>query len=311
LAKGNASAAEAPLTTLNSAMPDRPLVQVEMARLHLAKGNRSAARASFQAALVKDPSQTGALEGLTIMDLQDKKNAEARARIEAAAAASPRNDRVQLLAGRTYAALGDAAAAERAYKQALELNPNNLRVYAAIGQLYAGMQRLPEATQQFEKLAERQPNAVGPHTAVALLLQLQNRREEAKARYEKVLQLDPRAGVAANNLAWMYAEDGANLNVALQLAQTAKAQLSDLPEVNDTLGWIYHKKGLPELAVGPLRESVAKDPNNAMYHLHLGLVYASAGDGVKARESLERALTLKLSAEDAAEAKKALAGLKG
>ena len=76
------------------------------------------------------------------------------------------------------------------------------------------------------------------------ILDLQGKKQEAKARYNRALQIDPRAAVAANNLAWIDANtEGANLDVALQLAQTAKAQLPNQHEIDDTLGWIYYKKG--------------------------------------------------------------------
>jgi len=282
-----------------------------MGRLYLQKGDRVRARAALERALAKDRTQIGALEALTAMDIQDNKPAETRARIDAALAGSPRNDALYLLAGRAYAELHDAPAAERAFKQALDINPANLRVYSMLGQFYAQQHRLPDATTEFEALAQRKPKSVGAQTALGILLQLQNRQDEARARYEKVLQLDPRAPVAANNLAWIYAEQGANLDVALQLAQTAKAQLPDLPEVNDTLGWVYQKKGMGSLAIAPLQQSIAKAPNNPTYHYHLGVAYASTGDKARARQSFERALALNPSAEESAQTKKALEGLKG
>jgi Flp pilus assembly protein TadD len=58
------------------------------------------------------------------------------------------------------------------------------------------------------------------------ILDLQGKTQEAKARYNRALQIDPRAAVAANNAAWIDATStGGNLDLALQLAQTAKAQL--------------------------------------------------------------------------------------
>ena len=143
-----------------------------------------------------------------------------------------------------------------------------------------------------------------------MLLHMQNRVEDARARYEKVLSMDARAAVAANNLAWIYAERGEQLDRALQLAQTAKAQLPESPEVNDTLGWVYYKKGLGSLAVAPLQQSVEQDPKNPTYHYHLGLVYANSGQRAKAREALEQALKLNLPAAESADARKALASLK-
>ena len=80
---------------------------------------------------------------------------------------------------------------------------------------------------------------------VALILQAQNRPGEAQSQYEHILATSPRSVVAANNLAWLSAERGGNLDVALGLAQTAAQQAPDEPKMNDTLGWIYYKKGLP------------------------------------------------------------------
>jgi tetratricopeptide (TPR) repeat protein len=191
-------------------------------------------------------------------------------------------------------------------KKTLELNPNNFEAYSAIGQLYAQTRRLAEALTHFEQLAQREPKAIGAHTTVAVLLEMQNRRAEAKAKYAQILALNPHAAIAANNLAWMHVEDGTNLDEALQLAQRAKAELPDVPEVNDTIGWVYHKRGLSHLAIPYLNHSIEKDSDNALYHFHLGLAYLGVGDLDNGRQSLERALALKLSPANAAEAQKAL-----
>ena len=100
------------------------------------------------------------------------------------------------------------------------------------------------------------------------------------------------APAAANNLAFIYAELGTNLDVALQLATSAKQQLPDDPSVDDTLGWIYYKKDLPSLAVKPLEEARKKLPDNAELLYHLGLTYAKLGDKPKALDALSRALKI-------------------
>jgi Flp pilus assembly protein TadD len=178
--------------------------------------------------------------------------------------------------------------------------------------LYASQHRLEEARAEFDKLAEARPKfAVAGYTLSGMILQLQNKPAEARAKYEKVLAIDSRAPVAANNLAWIYAETGGNLDIALQLAQTAKGQLPERPEVNDTLGWLYYKKGLATLAVPPLRESVKSDPKNPIYQYHLGLAYAKNGDTANARQALTQALSLKPNFEGAEDARRVLASLAG
>jgi Flp pilus assembly protein TadD len=184
-----------------------------------------------------------------------------------------------------------------------------MSVYASLGQLYAGRQRLGEATAYFEKLAAARPKAVGPHTAVGVLMQLQNRLSEARAAYERALAIDANAAVAANNLAWLHVTTGGSLDVALHLALTAKVRLPDVPGVNDTLGFIYYKKGLHNFALPPLQAAVAGDARDASYRYHLGLAYAGLGDKARAREALQHALKLDPAFEGAADARATLARL--
>jgi tetratricopeptide (TPR) repeat protein len=311
LANNNPTGAEHPLKILETALASNPVVQTELGRLYLAKGNRAGARAAFDKALEQNPTEIDAIQGVVAMDLQDHNAAAALARIEAAQTAAPQNAELRLIAARVYATVNDLPAAERSLKKALETSPNNLRVYEALARVYAMQQRLPEATAEFEKLAQRQPKATAPLTLAGVLLQLQHKPNEAKAHFQKALEIDPRAAVAANNLAWLYAEGNENLDIALQLAQTAKAQLPDRHEVDDTLGWVYYKKGLSTLAVAAFQRSVQLQPDNASYVGHLGLAYAQNGDKFKARQSLERALTLKADFDGADEARKVLKSIGG
>jgi tetratricopeptide (TPR) repeat protein len=144
-----------------------------------------------------------------------------------------------------------------------------------------------------------------------MILEAQHKTEEARKRYERILQIDPNAVVAANNLAWLDVERNQDLDLALQLAQRAKQHLSSDSRVNDTLGWIYYKKNLPQQALPLLEESVRGDPNNPLHQYHLGMTYLRAGDWNKARPPLERALKLNPDFGAAAEAKNALVMIGG
>ena len=142
-----------------------------------------------------------------------------------------------------------------------------------------------------------------------MIFEVQNKPEEPQKRYEAILDRDPEAAAAANNLAWLYAERGGDLDKALRLAQTARRIIPDDPRVSDTLGWVYYKKLLPSLAVPEFERSVEKDPGNPVYHYHLGVAYLEAGDKAKARAALQHALKLQPNFAGADEARVALARL--
>jgi tetratricopeptide (TPR) repeat protein len=274
--------------------------------LALAKGDKAGARAAFEKALSLNDRLVEPLSALVSLDLEEKKPEKARARVEQRLQKTPNDSAVLALAGRTWAATGDRAMGEEFLRRAIEADPSNLDAYSLLGGLYFSERKLDQAIAEFDKLAARQPNAVAPQTMAGLILQAQGKNEEARRRYERLVELDPRAAVASNNLAWMYASGGEQLDRALQLARAAKAELPDHAGVNDTLGFVYIKKQLPSLAIPPLRLAVEKDPANPAFHYHLGLAYSLVGDKVAARQALERALRLKGDFEGAEDARKVL-----
>ena len=66
--------------------------------------------------------------------------------------------------------------------------------------------------------------------------------ESAEERLRSLTKRHPKLLEAQNDLAWLLAERGADLDLALELALTAQAGLED-PEALDTLGWVYLKRG--------------------------------------------------------------------
>jgi predicted Zn-dependent protease len=79
------------------------------------------------------------------------------------------------------------------------------------------------------------------------------------------------------------------------LAQDAKRELPNSPEIDDTLGYVYLRKNLPPLAVRPLRTAAEKLPTNPVVRWHLAQALAATGDKAGAIAEIEAAL--KLSAE--------------
>ena len=75
---------------------------------------------------------------------------------------------------------------------------------------------LDEARVQFEAIANRNPSDIGARTMVGMLLDAQGKLNDAIKAYEATVNGPGNAPVAANNLAFIYAEQGTNLDRALQ-----------------------------------------------------------------------------------------------
>lgn len=306
---GEIDRASRELRALLVQFPKSSAVHVEAAALAMSRKDLPAARAEFNLALELDAKASDALAGLVALDLTAKDARSALGRVETRLSAAPQDARAWLLAARAYAMVGDAAQAQRALLKTLALDSTNLEAFAMLGDVYALQGNLPQALQQFEAWASREPKSILAHTMVALTLERLNRTAEAKSKYERILEIDPHAAVAANNLAWLHAETGGNLDLATDLAQMAKSQAPDHPAFNDTLGWIFYKKNLAEQSIPLFQQALEKDPTNALTHFHLGMAYAKLGEDSKAITALKKALALDPKMSEAEEARKTLKDL--
>ena len=311
IARRDVRRAEGELRMLKEQYPDSAAVQTQVGVLAAMKGDAAGASASLTRALELDQNNLEALSFLVSLDLSNKNRASAISRVEKRLARTPDEPAALLLAARTYARAGDMAKSEQMLRKTVEVDAANFDAYSMLGRLYLSQQRLDDARAEFETLSKRQPRPVQAHTVVGVILEAQNKPQEARKHYEQALALDPDMPVAANNLAWMYAETGENLDMALQLAQTATRRLPNNPAIQDTLGWIYYKKGLATLAIAPFQKSIELDPKNPVFHFHLGLAHLKNGDSPKARIALRDALALAPNFAGANEAKQALASIKG
>ena len=311
IAVGDLPQATTQLTVLLQQAPGSATVQTAAGMLATVKKDADGARRAYAAALAADPKSYQALAGLLTAEMQGKKFGSAKALIEKQLSAMPNDPNVLLMAAQTYNAMGDAFETERALKKTVEVDPQSLQAYAMLGKMYYQQGRLDLARKELEGFVTRAPKSVPANTMLGTILELQGKKDEAKARYNQALQVDPRAAVAANNLAWINAHSNDNLDMALQLAQTAKSQLPNRHEVDDTLGWIYYKKGLSTLAIESLSNSTTRQPDNPSYNYHLALAHHQNGDKEQARKLLEKALKSNANFDGAAEAKKLLESIKG
>jgi putative PEP-CTERM system TPR-repeat lipoprotein len=308
-ARRDFDAAEAETRVLLAEHPNWAQSHVQHGYLLVGRRDPAGAMLAFQRALELDPKADDALRMLAVMEVDQKKSTQAWARVNRRLAQSPDNPELLLLAADLHTAERNEARAEQTLLQVVQVSPNNLEAYARLGQLYLSQRRLDPARIKFEEMATRFPKAAGPVTMIGYIYELQQKTGEAKKAYERALQIDSRAAVAANNLAWLYAMEGTNLDMAVQLAQTAKQVLPDEPAVDDTLGMAYYKKELPHLAIPILLQGVQKQPKNAVFQYHLGLAYAKAGDNERARTALKQALSLQGDFDGAADARRVLATL--
>lgn len=277
---------------------------------YLAAGDKTSAQREFERTLLLDPGFVDALAELVSLDVSAGRSAAARRRVEAHLALRPDESRVLLLDAKLSLTARQLADAERTLRKVATLPNPPPEAYTLLGRLFITQGKLTEATKEFSDLVRNDPQSVAGHLMLGLLLHAQRDVRGAIEHYEKAVALDAEmAAPAANNLAWLYAESNENLDRALELAQTARLHLAGDAEPLDTLGWVYLKKGATSQAETFVRQAVDLNPDNPLYHYHLGVIYAQKGDDANARKSLQRSLTLKPGKQMAQDAQRILSTL--
>jgi tetratricopeptide (TPR) repeat protein len=190
--------------------------------------------------------------------------------------------------------------AKKLFMQAVEGNPALIAAYFALGQLDAAEGNLEAAIQNYRKLLEKTPKHLPTLMLLAQALEHQQKYSDAVEIYNQILEISPRFAPAANNLAWLLAEEipGGDLDQALALAQIAKEGLPEEASVADTLGWIHFKRKSPRAALPYIQEAVssseAKNPDrpvNPEILFHLAQVQFELDDKKAAKETMEMALS--------------------
>lgn len=266
-----------------------------MGRLAMVEGNLEASEAAFLKADEMSPHDSRVISSLLMVDSVDGDISTSIARIEAGLEANPSSAPLWRVDGLARLRQGDIEKAEAAFLKSLELDPSGVDNYAQLARIYAGSGRLDMAIEQYESAAEAQPENGTIRHFLGVLYEMTGKPDIAQGHYEEALQRNANLAETKNNLAYMLAEQGNDLDRALRLAQEAKAAMPDSPSAADTLGWVLYKRGVSAAAIGYLREAVSiaspTDPNLGEIRLHLSMAYEEGGDREKALETLEAAMS--------------------
>lgn len=145
----------------------------------------------------------------------------------------------------------DWPAAERAFKQALELSPSGADAHNLYGRLCATLGRYDEAIALAQRAQQLDPLAHRVDLATTLLRA--GRYDQAVLRAEEAVELDP-----GND------------------------------RVRATLGWAYFLSGRRQEGLAELERAVSVAPENTLWLGQLGEAYAMAGEAATAREVLRK-----------------------
>lgn len=274
--------------------PNSPDVYFQLGVVNLAENKYKEAEEAFRKAYQINTANARGLMGVVETFMAQGKTNEALQLLQEELRRSPARTELRTALGNTAVRAGKYDMAVAEFQQALQyLDPKSRAagdVYLRLGETFRRKGDLNSSIANLQKAREIMPENAAIVGTLALTLDSAGRKHEARQAYEQTLHLDPSNGVALNNLAFLIAEAGGDLDQALTFAQRAKQMLPNQLEVSDTLGWIYLKKNLSDDAVQIFAELVKKEPNHSTYRYHLGMALHQRGDRAGAMRELEQAL---------------------
>jgi tetratricopeptide (TPR) repeat protein len=198
--------------------------------------------------------------------------------------------------------------AEAEFQRAIQAEPNNIQAYLRMGQIYQQKNQPDAAIGVYQKALDLQPKSASLMTTVGYLYLDKGDLGTARKYFSRALEVDSNYPPANANMAWVDAQEGKDLDVALGLAQKAKSLMPDSISISDTLAWVMYKKGNYSGAIPLLQDCVKKSPDSAQFRYHLGLSLIAAGQTDTGKAHLAAALQMnKLRPADREQAQQSLA----
>jgi cellulose synthase operon protein C len=294
--------------------PDSPAAYVQLGHVQVAQKQYGEAQKFYQQALDKDPASADGLRGLMTTYVEQKQYDKAIAAAHAQIAKSPNNSNFyDLLGTALFDGKKDYAGAEAALRQAVDLDKTNSDAVEKLGKVQIQQGNMDQALALYQQAIKDNPKNARFYILSGELYDAKQNWDQAKAMYQQALVVSPDNALAANNLAYVLLEQGGNVDVAMNMAQTARRGMPNSPNAADTLGWAYYQKGIYHSAIDQFLEALRLNqknggPDSATVHYHLGLAYQKVNQNTLAREHLEKAVKLK---PQYADARKALSELRG
>jgi tetratricopeptide (TPR) repeat protein len=284
--------AEAEYTRILALAPGFPPANFAMAVIRFGEKRSDEAAEYLRAVLRTNPAHTEA-NVLLSRYYQAKGNLQlATQHREAVHRTNPSLDSVRLRLADLYGQVGRVDEGVALARALATERPNVPSVHMVLGVLELKRGNAAQAVEAFRTASRLEPNASRAHFALGTAYEDKGEIGKAIEAYKKARSLEGKDPAPYNNIAWIYASQGRNLEEALSQAQWASELAPDNPAILDTLGFVHLRLGHYDKAELLLRRAAEQLRNNARVHYHLGMTYYRLGRKEDAGVTLRRALQL-------------------
>jgi tetratricopeptide (TPR) repeat protein len=296
---GERDKAHEELLVINKIAPDNPDARYQIGYMAWQARDYKQAEQVFNDLYKTNPKDIRGLVGVVETMVGQNKMADAIQVMKTSSDKEPERRDLKLALANLYVRDLRYDEALKIFSDLLQADPKSSDLLFRLAETQRRKGDINTAIESFRRASQAAPTDPKPLLQLGLLMDGTGRREQAKPIYEQILKIQPDHPIALNNLAFIKAEEGVDLDEALTMAQRARQKLPDSANIQDTLGWIYIKKNLSDDAVRVFKELVDKDPANPSFHYHYGMALLQKGDRPSAKREFQTAMKNNPSKDDA------------
>jgi tetratricopeptide (TPR) repeat protein len=180
-------------------------------------------------------------------------------------------------------------------RSALKRKPDDVELNRQLGYHLAQFGRNDEAIAVYKTMLERYPNneemVRSARSGLSVVYINQGELTKAEAELETLLERTPDDAGVNNDLGYLYADRGKNLEKAEQMIRKALQEEPDNYAYLDSLGWALFKQGRFQEARDELEKAIKHltGAGDATIYEHLGDVYLRLNEPAKAKGAWETA----------------------
>ena len=178
-------------------------------------------------------------------------------------------------------------------KKAINVKNNEASLYLALSSLYEGKNDYKNSAITLQEGLKYDEKNIEILFRLGIALDKSGDRASGITQMNKVFEMDPDNADSLNYIGYSYAEEGINLDEALNMIQRALKISPDSGYIIDSLGWIYYRKGLYDEALDSLMKAFSIKSDDPTIAEHLGDVYLKKNEYQRSLEMYQKALSLK------------------
>ena len=288
LAQNKPGEAAQVLTDLLEIDPENADVMMSLARAKIRLGQREAAVRLLTRSAELRPRDPRPVLLRARLEVESGRAKAALALLEATRSRFPEAPEVSSMLGSVALVASQPEVALAEFERLLKKDGDNLQYRLGYASSLALSGRTDQARKQFEYVQSKAGRDAQPWLLYGAMMSSAGNTPAASAAYEEALKRDAKNPYALNNLAFLLARRGDELDRALNLAEEARHILPRSREINDTLAYIYVRKGMKRNAAATLEQLASNLPAGQQNRTRELLRQIQQGDLQRARIEMER-----------------------